>query len=146
MKEFRCCFKKISFFLVMIYVFTLFISISVFSQQAQLTIDNRTKASLYVKIMEGLSRKAQVLERCEVEPKSKKVIAIPRTGVYFLKVQLVFSQGGNSDTLYLQSRNMQFISDPKKGYSQYEYKLKMTKRKSQASSSFISREDFQLDN
>lgn len=124
----------------------LIVSFKTISQQAQLIIDNRTIARLYVKIMEGTTRKAQLFEQCNLEPKSKQDISIPRTGSYFLKIQLVYSIKNNvCDTMYIKSPQFYIVSDPQKGYSQITYRLKMSRRSKLPGSTVIGREEFWSD-
>ena len=104
-----------------------------FSQQASLTIKNKSDRYLTVKVMKGTERKSVLHKIDSVAPKSSQIIFFDESGLYFTKTQAVLINKDDSslnDTLYSKSNPFQVISDKRRGFSNItiEFKVKESKK------------------
>jgi hypothetical protein len=121
-------------------------SIPLFSQQASLTIVNKSNRSLSVKIMKGIGKKATLYKTDKVSPKGTQVIYFSETGRYFTKTQAVLLEKDtlDNDTLYSKDNPFEVISDPKRGYSNITmtFKVKESKKPVLEGSAAITRKEY----
>lgn len=122
--------KKNSIFLL---AFIISGSIQLFSQQASLTINNKSDRFLTVKVMKGPERTAKYFKTDSVAPKGTQTIYFSETGLYFTKCQAVLIHKDpkiSNDTIYSKDRPFQVISDKKRGYSNItmEFTVKESKK------------------
>jgi hypothetical protein len=134
--------NKYTFLIILLVTF----SIPLFSQQASLTIVNKSKRSLSVKIMKGIGKKATLYKTDEVSPKGTQVIYFSETGRYFTKTQAVLLEKDtlNNDTIYSKDNPFEVISDPKRGYSNITmtFRVKESKKPVLEGSVAITRKEY----
>lgn len=123
------------------------ISLSAFSQQASLTVVNKSNRMLTFKVMKGNERKNVLFKTDSVAPKSTQVVYFSETGFYFTKCQAVFYSKEDpkmNDTLYSKERPFQVISDPKRGYSNItmKYVVKESKKSEPDNAVPITRKEY----
>ncbi len=99
------------------------------SQNATITIKNKSDRCLSVKLMHGPEKKAVLYKADSVGPKSTIVFDVNETGLYFTKLRAILydkKKPENNDTLYSKDRPIQVISEKKRGYSNVtiEFKVK----------------------
>lgn len=123
-------------------------SMNAFSQQATLTIINKSDRQLTVKVMKGPNEKKAVLFKTDsVTPKGKQVIYISETGLYFTKTQAIHYSKEDpkmNDTLYSKDRPFQVISDKRRGYSNItmKYTVKESKKTDPEDATPITRKEY----
>lgn len=122
--------KKNSLFLA---IFMIIISLQSFSQQASLTIINKSNRQLKVKVMKGPEKKAVHYITDSLAPKATKIIYFTETGFYFTKSQAILISKDDpkmNDTIYSKDKPFQVISDKRRGYSNLtmKYTIKETKK------------------
>lgn len=121
-------------------------SIQLFSQQASLTIINKSNRSLSVKIMKGVGKKATLYKTEYISPKGTQVIYFSETGRYFTKTQaiLVDKDTLDNDTIYSKDSPFEVISDPKRGYSNItmKFRVKESKKPVLEGSAAITRKEY----
>jgi len=105
------------------------------SQNATLTIKNKSDRHLSVKLMRGPEKKAVLYKADSIVPKGTLVFDITETGLYFTKLQAILydkKNPGNNDTLYSKDRPFQVIADKKRGYSNItiEFRVKESRNES----------------
>ena len=110
----------------------------VFSQNATITIKNKSERNINVKLMKGNERKSEVYKIDSVAPKSSLVLNVHETGFYYTKLRAIQydkKKPENNDTVYSKDRPIQVISEKKRGYSNItiEFKVKETKENSSIS-------------
>ena len=134
--------KKYTFLIILLVTF----SIPLFSQQASLTIVNKSNRSLSVKIMKGIGKKATLYKTDKVPPKGTQVIYFSETGRYFTKTQAVLLDKDtlNNDTIFSKDNPFEVISDPKRGYSNITmtFRVKESKKPVLEGSATITRKEF----
>lgn len=118
--------KILAFFLFGIF------SKNLFSQNATITIKNKTDRYVNVKLMQGPEKKAILYKTDSIPPKGSKVLDVTETGTYFTKLRAIKYDKKNpemNDTIYSKDRPMQVISDKKRGHSNItiEFKIKESK-------------------
>ena len=104
----------------------------IFSQNATITIKNKSERNINVKLMKGNDRKSEIYKIDSVAPKSTVVLNVYETGFYFTKLRAIqydkkFPE--KNDTVYSKDRPIQIISDKKRGHSNVtlEFKIKESK-------------------
>lgn len=113
-------------------VFLIAISVQSFSQQASLTIINKSNRYLTVKIMKGPEKKATFYKTDKVSPKGTQIIYFSETGRYFTKSQAVLINKDTTitnDTLYSKDNPFEVIADKKRGYSNITMKFTVKESK-----------------
>lgn len=135
--------KKKCTFLIILLIAS---SIPLFSQQASLTIINKSNRSLSVKTMKGIGKKATLYKTDPVSPKGTIVIYFSETGRYFTKTQAVLLEKDTlyNDTLYSKDNPFEVISDPKRGYSNITmtFRVKESKKPVLEGSATITRKEY----
>ncbi len=124
--------KSINLFALVLLAFS---CKNAFSQNATITIKNKSDRYLSVKLMHGPERKALLYKADSVAPKSTLVFDVYETGLYFTKIRGILYDKKvpeKNDTIYSKDRPMQLISDNRKGYSNVtiEFKVKESKNES----------------
>ncbi len=117
---------------------------NVFSQNATITIKNKSERHINVKLMHGNERKCTLLKTDSVGPKNSLVLNVFETGFYFTKLQAIQYDKKNpekNDTIYSKDRPMQLISDKKRGHSNVTIEFKIKEAKTDNSVS-ITRKEF----
>ncbi len=115
-----------------------------FSQNATITIKNKSDRHLNVKLMQGPERKAIVYKTDSVGPKGTVVLDVLETGLYFTKMRCILydkKDATKNDTIYSKDRPMQLISDKKRGHSNVTIEFKVKESSSNTSVS-ITRKEF----
>ncbi len=121
--------------ITLLIIFMIATSIQSFSQQASLTIINKSDRYLTVKIMKGPEKKATLYKTDVVSPKGKQIIYFNETGRYFTKSQAVLINKDTligNDTLFSKEKPFEVIADQKRGYSNItmKYIVKESKKSS----------------
>ncbi|HWY10071.1 MAG TPA: hypothetical protein VN026_02040 [Bacteroidia bacterium] len=119
-------------------------SIQSFSQQATLTIKNKSERYLKIRVMKGTEKKAVLFATDSIAPNAAQVVYITETGMYFTKTQAILFNKKNpakNDTVYSKDRPFLVKSDSKRGYDNimFEYVIEETK-KAQSSMSITRKE------
>jgi len=114
------------------------------SQNATITIKNKSDRHLNVKLMQGNERKNILYKIDSIAPKGTIVFNVMETGFYFTKTRAILYDKKDvekHDTIYSKDRPMQLVSDKKKGHSNVtiEYKIKESKENNSVS---ITRKEF----
>ena len=104
----------------------------IFSQNATITIKNKSERNINVKLMKGNDRKSEIYKIDSVAPKSTVVLNVYETGFYFTKLRAIQYEKKfpeKKDTVYSKDRPIQIISDKKRGHSNVtlEFKIKESK-------------------
>jgi hypothetical protein len=103
------------------------------SQNATITIKNKSDRFMNVKLMQGNDRKNVVFKTDSVAPKGTIVFDVYETGFYFTKTRAILidkKDATKNDTIYSKDRPMQLVSDKKRGRHSnvtIEYKIKESK-------------------
>ncbi len=116
---------------------------TIHSQNATITIKNKSDRNLSVKVMQGPERKAVLYKTDSVAPKGTIVFDILETGLYFTKTRAILYDKKNpekNDTIYSKDRPMQLISDNKRGHSNVTIEFKVKESKTESVS--ITRKDY----
>ncbi len=116
---------------------------ALFSQNATITIKNKSDRSLNVKLMQGPERKAIVYKTDSVGPKGTIVLDVLETGLYFTKMRCIFydkKDPSKNDTIYSKDRPMQLISDKKRGHSNVTIEFKVKESSGNTSVSITKKE------
>jgi hypothetical protein len=114
------------------------------SQNATITIKNKSDRHLNVKLMQGNERKNTVYKIDSVAPKGTLVFNVMETGFYYTKSRAVLydkKDAAKNDTIYAKDRPMQLVSDKKRGYSNITIEFKIKEAKENGSVS-ITRKEF----
>lgn len=118
-----------------IFAFILFVLMGkeLFSQNATITIKNKTDRHIHVKLMQGPERKAILYKVDSIIPKGTLVLDVNESGLYFTKLRAILydkKDPEKNDTLYSKDRPMQLVSDKRRGHSNVtiEFKIKESKR------------------
>lgn len=114
------------------------------SQNATITIKNKSDRFLNVKLMQGNDRKNVLYKADSIPPKGTIVFDVTETGFYFTKNRAILydkKDPAKNDTIYSKDRPMQVVSDKKRGHTNVtiEYKIKESKENSTVS---INRKEF----
>ncbi len=91
----------------------LLISLSIFAQQANLTIENNSIRSMTVKIMQG-SGKGSLFNTVIIGANGKKTVYFSETGYYFTKTKAVLR---DRDPIYQKGKPFKVVND-ETGYSE----------------------------
>ena len=120
--------KKITS-IISILIFTA--SLPLFSQQASLTIVNKSDRYLTVKIMKDSERKSTFYKSDNVAPKAEQIIYFSESGRYFTKTQAILLPKDTTkrDTLYSKGNPFEVISDSRRGYSNITMKFTVKESK-----------------
>ena len=115
----------------------------ILSQNATMTIKNKSDRYVHVKLMQGPERKAIVYKTDSVAPKGTLIFDVLETGLYFTKLRAILydkKDPDKNDTIYSKNRPMQLISDKKRGHSNVtiEFTIKESKNESMS----ISRKEY----
>ena len=116
----------------------------IFSQNATITIKNKSERNINVKLMKGNERKSEVYKIDSVAPKSSVVLNVYETGFYYTKLRAIQydkKKPENNDTIYSKDRPIQLISDKKRGHSNVTIEFKVKESKESGSVS-ISKKEF----
>ena len=108
----------------------------IFSQNATITIKNKSDRHLYVKLMHGPEKKAVLYKADSIAPKGTLVLDVRETGLYFTKLRAILydkKNPENNDTIYSKDRPLQLISDKKRGYSNVTIEFKVKESKNEGS-------------
>ncbi len=110
----------------------LFLCSQLLSQNATITIKNKSNRFMYVKLMQGPERKAVLYKTDSIAPKSTRIIDVTQTGMYFMKTSAILFDENDpekNDTIYSKDKPMQLISDSRRGHSNItiEFKVKEAK-------------------
>lgn len=105
------------------------------SQNATITIKNKSDRFVNVKLMQGPERKAVIYKTDSVAPKGTLVLDVFETGLYFTKLRAILydkKYPDKNDTIFSKNRPMQLISDKKRGHSNVtiEFTIKESKNES----------------
>lgn len=130
---------------LLVFALTSLLCKGLISQNATITIKNKSDRHLNVKLMQGNDRKNTVYKTDSIAPKGTIVFHVMETGFYFTKTQAIYydkKDAEKNDTLYSKDKPMQLISDKKRGHSNVtiEYKIKESKENSSVS---ITRKEFE---
>ena len=115
----------------------------IFSQNATITIKNKSERNINVKLMKGNERKSEVYKIDSVAPKSSLVLNVYETGFYYTKLRAIQydkKKPENNDTIYSKDRPMQMISDKKRGHSNVTIEFKIKESKENGSVSITKKE------
>lgn len=116
---------------------------TLFSQNATMTIKNKSDRQINVKLMQGPERKATLYKTDSIAPKSTLVLDVYETGLYFTKLRAILydkKDPSKNDTIYSKNRPMQLISDKKRGHSNVT--IEFTIKESKNESVSITRKEF----
>jgi hypothetical protein len=132
---------------VYLAAFAALLSLQSFSQQASLTVVNKSNRYLTFKIMKGPEKKAVLFKTDSVAPKATQVVYFTETGFYFTKCQAVLQSKEDpkmNDTLFSKERPFQVISDAKRGYSNItmKYTVKESKKSEPDNAVPITRKEY----
>lgn len=130
------------FTLITLVIFSFFYK-STFSQNATMTIKNKSDRHINVKLMKGPERKAIVYKTDSIAPKSTLVFDVYETGLYFAKLRAILydkKDPAKNDTIYSKNRPMQLTSDKKRGHS--DVTIEFTIKESKNESVSITRKEF----
>jgi hypothetical protein len=130
------------FTLITLVIFS-FLNKSLFSQNATMTIKNKSERQINVKLMQGPERKAVLYKTDSIAPKSTLVLDVYETGLYFTKLRAILYDKKNpskNDTIYSKNRPIQLISDKKRGHSNVT--IEFTIKESKNESVSITRKEF----
>jgi hypothetical protein len=131
----------------LLLIFLLTASLQTFSQQASLTIINKSNRHLTVKIMKGSEKKFTFYQSDHVDPNGKQTIFFTEPGRYFTKNQaiLVMKDTLMRDTLYSKGNPFIVIADKKRGYSNItmKYTVKESKKPVQDGVIAITRKEYE---
>jgi len=104
---------------------------SLFSQNASITIINKTDRHLNVKVMHGATEKKAILYKTDsVSPKGTVVFDVFETGLYFTKTRGILYDKKNpvkNDTFYTKDSPIKLVSDKKLGYDKLTIEFKEKK-------------------
>ena len=115
----------------------------IFSQNATITIKNKSERNINVKLMKGNERKSEVYKIDSVAPKSSLVLNVYETGFYYTKLRAIQydkKKPENNDTIYSKDRPIQLISDKKRGHSNVTIEFKIKESKENGSVSITKKE------
>jgi hypothetical protein len=134
------------------FIFILAIGISCqysYSQQATLTLVNKSDREMTTKVLKGTDRKAELYQQVVVPPKGKKIVYFNATGRYFTKTMAILYAKDTltqNDTIYNKSQYFEVIAD-RRGYSNLTMKFKVKKSKKPVVSGVIaiSRKEYEVD-
>src|SRR3989338_8867337 len=117
---------------LLLFALTAFFCKTMNSQNATITIKNKSDRQLNLKLMQGNERKNIVYKTDSIAPQGTIVFNLMETGFYFTKTRAILYDKKDvekNDTIYSKDRPMQVISDKKRGYSNVtiEYKIKESK-------------------
>lgn len=115
----------------------------IFSQNATITIKNKSERNINVKLMKGNERKSEVYKIDSVAPKSSLVLNVYETGFYYTKLRAIQydkKKPENNDTIYSKDRPIQVISDKKRGHSNVTIEFKIKESKENGSVSITKKE------
>ena len=129
---------------ILIIVLCLIFCKNLQSQNATITVKNKSDRYMYMKIMKGPEKKATLYKIDSIAPKGTVVFDITETGLYFTKTRAILydkKDPEKNDTLYSQDRPIQIISDKKRGYSNMTIVYKVKESKTESSIS-ITRKDY----
>lgn len=101
-------------------------SIKSYSQQASLTIINKSDREMTTKVMKGTEKKSTLHKSVTITPKGKEIIYFGETGRYFTKTMAVLISDDtltHNDTLYSKGTPFEVIADSKRGYSNITMKF-----------------------
>ena len=107
---------------ILIIVLCLIFCKNLQSQNATITVKNKSDRYMYKKVMKGPEKKAILYKTDSIAPKGTLVFDIAETGLYFTKTRAILydkKYPEKNDTIYRQDsqdRPMQIISDKKGGY------------------------------
>ncbi len=121
--------KKTNSLLLIIFLIT--VSIQGFSQQASLTIFNKSKRELTTKIMKGSEKKGSLHQTITIAPNEKQTVNFSETGQYFTKSQAILVKVDilENDTIYSKGTPFQIVADKKRGYSNMTMKFTVKESK-----------------
>lgn len=120
--------------------FLLSISASVMSQQASLTIVNKSDRNLTTKIIKGSEKKGLLFKVVSIPAKGKETIYFAESGRYFTKCQAVLIAKDtltDNDTIFSKGSPFEVISDKKRGYSNITITFKVKESKKPSSEGLI---------
>ena len=131
--------------LTLLIAFMIANAVQSFSQQASLTIINKSDRNLTVKIMKGPEKKATLYKTDEIPPKGEQIIYFDETGRYFTKCQAVLINKDTligNDTIFSKEKPFEVIADKRRGYSNItmKYTVKESKKPSPDAISITSKE------
>jgi PDZ domain-containing secreted protein len=130
------------FTLITLVIFSFFYK-STFSQNATMTIKNKSDRYINVKLMQGPERNATIYKIDSIAPKSTLVFDVYETGLYFTKLRAILYDKKDpikNDTIYSKNRPMKLISDKKRGHS--DVTIEFTIKESKNESVSITRKEF----
>ncbi len=135
-----------SFVLTLVFISMVTTAIS---QQASLTIFNKSNRHMTTKVMKGTERKSTLHHVVSVSPKGKQIVYFSETGRYFTKTQAVLISNDTlvkSDTLFSKGHPFEVISD-NRGYSNITMKFKVKESKKPISTGAfpITRKEYEHD-
>jgi hypothetical protein len=127
-------------------IFIISISIAcqyAYSQQATLTLVNKSDREMTTKVLKGTDRSAELYQQVVIPPKGKKIVYFNATGRYFTKTMAILYA---NDTIYNKSQYFDVISDHR-GYSNMTMKFKVKESKKPIVSGVIaiSRKEYEID-
>jgi hypothetical protein len=127
-------------------IFLFAASFRLFSQQASITIINKSDRDLTIKIMKGSEKKFTFFVSDHVGPRGKQVIYFSEPGRYFTKSQAILASKDTlmRDTLYSKGNPFMVIADKKRGYSNItmKYTVKESKKPVQEGLIAITRKEY----
>ncbi len=113
------------------------------SQNATMTIKNKSDRQIHVKLMQGPERKAVLYKADSIAPKSTLVLNVYETGLYFTKLRAILydkKDPANNDTIYSKNRPLQLVSDSRRGHSNVTIEFTIKESKNETVS--ITRKEF----
>jgi hypothetical protein len=133
-------------------IFIISISIAcqyAYSQQATLTLVNKSDREMTTKVLKGTDRSAELYQQVVIPPKGKKIVYFNATGRYFTKTMAILYAKDTltqNDTIYNKSQYFDVISDHR-GYSNMTMKFKVKESKKPIVSGVIaiSRKEYEID-
>jgi hypothetical protein len=117
--------------LIIFCAFLLFLTISLYSQQASLTIINKSDREMTTKVIKGTEKKSELYKTIAIPPKGKQTVYFSETGRYFTKTRAIFVAKDTlteNDTIYNKGIPFDVISDHR-GYSNITMKFKVKESK-----------------
>lgn len=102
------------------------LSLCGFSQQASLTIINKSDRVMTTKVIKGTEKNSVLHKTVTIPPKGKEIVYFSMTGRYFTKTMAVLISNDTltlNDTLYSKGTPFEVIADSKRGYSNITMKF-----------------------
>jgi hypothetical protein len=134
---------------LLIFIFLLAAPAASFSQQASLTVVNKSDRFLTVKIMKDSEKKFTLYSTNHVDPNGKQLIYFSEAGRYFIKSCAIPDAKDTlmRESLYGKGNPVMIVADKKRGYSNIimKYSVKESKKPVQEGVINITRKEYEED-